>query len=56
KHLQSHPDPLPTKLRGFEPVFRRLIEKDRNDRYPNADELLLDLNAMAKKGNVKKTG
>ncbi|MDA0822914.1 MAG: serine/threonine-protein kinase [Proteobacteria bacterium] len=53
KHLQSHPDPLPTKLRGFEPVFRRLIEKNRNDRYPNADELLQDLNAMAKKGGGK---
>ncbi|MFT5418441.1 MAG: serine/threonine protein kinase [Gammaproteobacteria bacterium] len=53
KHLQSHPDPLPTKLRSFESVFRRLIEKDRKDRYPNADELLLDLNAMAKKSSVK---
>ena len=53
KHLQSHPAPLPMKLRSFESVFRRLIEKDRKDRYPNADELLLDLNAMAKTNSVK---
>lgn len=48
KHLQSDPDPLPHKLRRFEPVFRRLVEKDRRARYPDADALLVDLNALVK--------
>ncbi len=49
KHLHADPDPLPSKLRQFEPVFRRLVEKDREARYGDADELLSDLNALAKK-------
>ncbi len=48
KHLQSEPDPLPHKLRRFEPVFRRLIMKNREERYSDADEVLADLNALAK--------
>ncbi|TDJ66649.1 MAG: serine/threonine protein kinase [Proteobacteria bacterium] len=49
KHLQSEPDPLPPAVRRFEPIFRRLVEKQRDARYADADELLTDLNAMAKK-------
>lgn len=49
KHLQSEPDPLPSRLHQFEPVFRRLVEKDREARYKDAAELLADLNALAKK-------
>lgn len=49
KHLQSDPDPLPPAVRRFEPIFRRLVEKQRDARYADADELLTDLNAMAKK-------
>ena len=49
KHLHSDPDPLPPKLRQFEPVFRRLIEKDREARYGDGGELLADLDALAKK-------
>ena len=49
KHLHGDPDPLPRKLRRFEPVFRRLVEKDREERYGDADELLSDLDALAKK-------
>jgi len=49
KHLQSDPEPLPKKLRRFEPIFRRLIEKEPDARYSSADELLVDLNALAKR-------
>jgi serine/threonine-protein kinase PpkA len=48
KHLQSDPDPLPHKLRQFEPIFRRLVEKKREARYSDGDELLADLNDLAK--------
>lgn len=48
KHLQSDPDPLPNKLRQFESVLRLLIMKDRAERYSEADELLADLDALAK--------
>ena len=43
KHLEANPDPLPDELRMFEPIFRRLVAKEPNNRYADALELVVDL-------------
>ena len=49
KHLQTEAEPLPNKFKKLEPVFRKLIEKDRATRYSDASEVIADMTAIAKK-------
>ncbi len=49
KHLQTEAEPLPHKFNKLEPIFRKLIAKDRNERYSNATEVISDMKDVAKK-------
>ena len=49
KHLQTEAEPLPNKFKKLEPIFRKLVEKDRANRYSSATEVIEDMTAIAKK-------
>lgn len=39
-HLNSPPPPLPAALERYQPLIDRLVEKDRDARFRNADEVI----------------
>ena len=42
-HLTQKAAPLPVEFRSFQPVFDRMLAKDRDDRYPNLHEFADEL-------------
>jgi len=39
-HLNSQPPPLPAGLEAYQPLIDKLVEKDRDARFRNADEVI----------------
>jgi serine/threonine-protein kinase PpkA len=39
-HLNTHPPELPSQLAGYQHLVDRLVDKDRDARFRNADEVI----------------
>jgi hypothetical protein len=39
-HLNTQPPPLPPSLERYQPLVEKLVEKDREARFRNADEVI----------------
>ncbi|HEV3457489.1 MAG TPA: protein kinase [Thermoanaerobaculia bacterium] len=54
--LHREPPPLPAgsdpRLKGLEPILRRMLARDRNARYPNLGEMLRDLEAVRRRAET----
>ena len=48
QHLNSEPPALPIEARAFEPIYRRLLAKEPDDRYQKAADVVAALTSMIK--------
>jgi serine/threonine-protein kinase PpkA len=39
-HVNTQPPPLPEHLKKYQPLLDKLLEKDRDARFRNADEVI----------------
>jgi serine/threonine protein kinase len=51
-HLTQQPAPLPLEFRSFQDVFDRMLQKDREARYPNLQEFVEDLKSRLISSNT----
>ncbi len=53
KHINEAPPPLPPEHARFQPLIDRLLAKNPDDRYENAEAFLADLDRVAPPGSEK---
>ncbi len=56
KHIQSPVPQLPPELDQFQPLLNRLMAKDRDQRIPNADDLVVEVEELREEVEGKKGG